>query len=246
MPQQLKSLLVVFALLIGGLVTARHFLLPPTFGERGHYRAAAVGDIEKLPIRYAGREVCATCHDEIAATHGKARHQTLACEVCHGPAAAHVENPVENKLTAPRERAYCTLCHGYDPSRPTGFPQIDPVAHNPLRACITCHNPHQPEPPHVPDQCSACHGEIARTKAVSRHALLECTQCHATPVQHKVKPREVRPEKPRTREFCGSCHAQDAKPPKSISQSVPRINLETHGGRYVCWQCHYPHLPEAR
>lgn len=242
MPQQLKSLLVVFAVFIGGLVAARHFLLPPTFGERGHYRAAAVVTIERLPVRYAGREACGVCHDEIASVHRNARHQTVACEVCHGPAVAHTESPTENKLPAPRERGYCPLCHGYDPSRPTGFPQIDPVAHNPLKPCITCHNPHQPEPPHVPGECSACHGEIARTKALSHHALLDCTQCHKTPLQHKIKPREVRPEKPLTREFCGGCHAQNSRAPKN----VPRINLETHGGRYVCWQCHYPHLPEAR
>lgn len=242
MPQQLKSLLVVFAVLAGGLVAARHFLLPATFGERGHYRAAAVVAIEEQPVRYAGREACAMCHDEIVSVHGNARHQTVACEVCHGPAATHIEAPVENKLPAPRERGYCPLCHGYDPSRPTGFPQIDPVAHNPLKPCITCHNPHQPEPPHIPEECSACHGEIARTKAVSRHALLSCTECHRTAVGHKITPRTVRPDKPRNRDFCGRCHARDARGPKEI----PRIQIETHGGRYLCWQCHYPHLPEVK
>jgi len=241
MPQQLKRLLVLFAVLTGGIAVARHFLLPETFGERGHYRAAAVTAVEKQPIRYAGREACAMCHPEVVAAHSKARHETVACEVCHGPAAAHTESPTENPLAAPRKRGYCPLCHGYDPSRPTGFPQIDPVTHNPLKPCITCHQPHQPEPPHVPEECSACHGEIARTKAVSRHALLACTQCHKTPVQHKVTPRQVRPDKPRTREFCGGCHAQDARGP----QEIPRVDMETHGVRYFCWQCHYPHQPEG-
>ncbi len=23
------------------------------------------------------------------------------------------------------------------------------------------------------------------------------------------------------------------------------IDVDTHGGRYLCWQCHYPHLPEG-
>ena len=241
MHQQLKRLLAVFVVLGGGLAITRHFLLPKTFGQRGHYRAAAVQAIEKLPLHYAGREACAACHPEIVAAHGKARHQTVACEVCHGPAAAHTEAPTEHQLPAPRTRGYCPLCHGYDPSRPTGFPQIDPVAHNPLKPCISCHNPHQPEPPHVPEECGACHGEIARTKAVSRHALLACTQCHKTPTQHKVTPRVVHPDKPRTREFCGSCHARDARSPKEI----PRIEMETHGARYLCWQCHYPHRPEG-
>ena len=27
---------------------------------------------------------------------------------------------------------------------------------------------------------------------------------------------------------------------------VRGVELATHGGRYVCWQCHYPHYPEGR
>ena len=241
MPKQITRLLIVFAVLIAGLVAVRQRLLPKTFGERGHYRAAAVTFVQTRPIRYAGRETCAGCHTDIATVHSENRHQTVACEVCHGPAAAHAESPVDNPLPAPRKRAYCPLCHGYDPSRPTGFPQIDPATHNPVKPCITCHNPHQPEPPHVPGECSACHGEIARTKAVSRHALLACTECHAAPVQHKITPRLVRPDKPRTRAFCARCHGKDAK----SAAEIPRIDVETHGGRYLCWQCHYPHLPEG-
>jgi ribosomal protein S27AE len=57
-----------------------------------------------------------------------------------------------------------------------------------------------------------------------------------------VNPREFLAGKPKARELCGSCHAQDAASPKEI----PRIDMATHGERYVCWQCHYPHLPEAR
>ena len=92
-----------------------------------------------MPLKYAGQE-CAACHDDIAKLHD-AKHPRVACEVCHGPAAAHVQAPMEVKLPAPRQRAGCPLCHGYDPSRPTGFPQIDPVTHNPLKPCISCHNP---------------------------------------------------------------------------------------------------------
>jgi len=240
MPQQLSRLLIVFALMIGGLILARQRLVPKTFGERGYYRAAAVDAIVQQPIQYAGREACAICHTDIATTHRNARHQTVACEVCHGPAAAHTENPTEKALPAPRERGYCPLCHGYNPSRPTGFPQIDPIVHNPLKPCITCHNPHQPEPPHTPEQCSACHGQIARTKAVSHHVSLACTRCHQTPEQHKITPRAVVPSKPRNRDFCGECHALDAPGPKGIR----RVDMETHEIRYPCWQCHYPHFPE--
>jgi len=242
MPQQISRLLILFTLLILGLVVARHYLVPKTFGRLGHYRAAAVDAIVARNVKYVGREACASCHDDIVKIHSLARHQTVACEACHGPGAAHMEAPTEHKPPAPRKRGSCPLCHGYDPSRPTGFPQIDPVAHNPVKPCITCHNPHAPEPPQVPGECSACHGQIARTKAVSHHALLPCTRCHETSQQHKVTPRLSRPTKPRDRAFCGECHAKDARSPKEI----PRIDMASHGKRYACWQCHYPHNPELR
>ena len=44
------------------------------------------------------------------------------------------------------------------------------------------------------------------------------------------------------RAFCGQCHAPDAKSDKEI----PRVDMATHGERYVCWQCHYPHMPEVK
>ncbi len=242
MRQQITRLSIAFGLMIAGLVAARHFLVPATFGETGHYRAAAVTEVAAHKIKYAGREACTACHEDVAKVHGARRHRNVTCEVCHGPAAAHAEAPTEVKPTAPRQRGACPLCHGYHPSRPTGFPQIDPVSHNPLKPCIACHQPHQPEPPRAPEECGACHGEIARVKAVSYHALLECTRCHQADKQHRVNPQLSRPGKPETREFCGECHAKDAKSPKEI----PRVEMASHGERYVCWQCHYPHHPELK
>jgi hypothetical protein len=56
-----------------------------------------------------------------------------------------------------------------------------------------------------------------------------------------VLPRQYPPKKPQTREFCGGCHAQDAKSDKDI----PRVNMNSHGEKHLCWECHYPHMPEA-
>ena len=119
--------------------------------------------------------------------------------------------------------------------------RINAAAHNPLKSCISCHNPHDPKPPSVPQECEACHGEIARTKAVSPHVLLTCTTCHTVPDQHKVTPRLVRAAIPAGREFCGKCHAQN-----TADKDTPKIDLAAHGGRYLCWQCHYPHMPEVK
>ncbi len=241
-PQQVTRLVLVFALLGVALVGARYRFVPATFGDAGHYRAAAIPQITGQPIRYAGREACNECHSDIADVHSRGRHQTVACEACHGPLAAHLENPADVHPLVPRDRRFCPRCHSYDPARPTGFPQIDPVAHNPGKPCISCHNPHQPVTPNTPTSCAACHAEIARTKATSPHVNLPCTQCHQVSAQHMDTPRASVPSKPATRAFCGGCHATDAK----SSREIPRIDLATHGGRFLCWQCHYPHDPEVR
>lgn len=246
MPQQIKRLILVFALLVAGFLAARHFLVPPTFGTLGHYRAAGIDSVASLPVHYAGARACAECHDDVVAEKASSRHAGVACEVCHGPAAKHAEDPDSGVPPAPRDRSKCPLCHGFNPSRPTGFPQIDPQTHNPGKPCITCHKPHQPVPPNVPGECSACHGQVAMTKALSAHAPLACTRCHETPEEHKVNPRLVVAGKPRSRELCGQCHAEDAQPPAEITIAVPRISMESHGNALVCWQCHYPHHPEAK
>lgn len=241
-PEQVKRLVVLAAILIALLIIVRSILVPSDFGKYGHFRASAVDEIAAQPVKYAGHEICGDCHDDIAEVKREGYHKNIACEVCHGPAAVHIEEPEAGQLMIPNRRGYCPLCHEYLSSRPTGFPQIVAASHNPLKPCISCHNPHAPKPPQTPKECEACHATISRTKSLSHHINVPCTRCHETPEAHKIQPREFLPTKPGKREFCGGCHAQGADSPKGI----PRINIATHGERYVCWQCHYPHLPEAR
>jgi hypothetical protein len=241
LPDQVLRLGILFVIAIAALVIARQRFVPESFGELGHYRADAIGEAAEQPIRFAGAEACADCHDDVVDVKGQSYHRGLSCEVCHGPGAAHVETAGEQSPVVPRERAACLYCHGYLPSRPTGFPQIIEKAHNPMEPCLGCHNPHDPTPPHVPESCSACHGQIARTKAVSPHRTLNCETCHTADERHRESPRSYLPSKPTRKEFCGTCHAPGATSPKSI----PRVEIEAHGGRYLCWQCHYPHHPEA-
>jgi hypothetical protein len=239
---QVVRLAIVFVIAAVGLLVARSRFVPPSFGETGHYRADAVPVVAAKPIRYAGWQVCVECHDSEGDLKNRSFHRTVSCEVCHGPAAAHAEDPEAQTPRIPRERgAECLNCHEYRSTRPTGFPQIIERVHNPLQPCIDCHDPHDPTPPEVPELCAACHAQIARTKAVSHHLSLDCETCHDTPAQHREQPRSFLPKKPTTREFCGQCHAKDA----DSSPEIPRIDLRDHGRQYLCWQCHYPHDPES-
>lgn len=237
-PEQVRRLSIVLAIVIIGVFVVRYYVIPPSLIDpRLHRRSTIQREVAKK-IKFAGAIICGNCHVDEKNTKKKSFHKNVSCETCHGPSVGHTADPVAIKPFAPRKRKFCPSCHAYDPSIPTGFPQINPIVHNPLKACITCHNPHDPEPPTVPQECSACHAEIARSKAVSHHALVTCTTCHATPESHKLTPRTVRPAKPETREFCGKCHGQEAE-----RKDAPKIDLPTHGEGYLCWQCHYPHMP---
>jgi len=239
-PDQIIRIGAIFIILLLILIVVRYLLVPKTFGKEGHYRADALIEEASKGIKYVGAEACNDCHSDIAESKASSYHKNLSCEVCHEPAVKHVENPTEIKPVKPMNREDCVKCHAYLASRPTGFPQIIEKTHNPGQACISCHDPHEPTPPETPERCSACHANIVRTKSLSPHAKLHCEDCHIVPVEHKQNPRIVKPQIPTNREACLKCHSEQAKSPAAI----PRVN-SSHYGKYLCWQCHYPHLPEV-
>lgn len=237
-PEALKRIAVLFVVIVVAVLALR-FVLPASMIDQQLFVRATIEREMAKPIRHGGSEICATCHDQTLAKKA-GYHRNLSCETCHGPAQAHAENPSEVKPLIPKQREYCVRCHAYSPSRPTGFPQINPAAHNPLKACVSCHDPHDPKPPSVPQECQSCHTEIARTKAVSQHVSLECTTCHTVPEGHKTAPRSVAASIPGERDFCGKCHAKDSDVKETL-----KVDFAAHGEKYLCWQCHYPHMPEV-
>ena len=64
-PPQLTRLAIAFAIFISLFLLLRHFLLPPTFGEYGHYRGAALIENTEREMHYAGQQACLDCHQDI-------------------------------------------------------------------------------------------------------------------------------------------------------------------------------------
>jgi transcription elongation factor Elf1 len=124
-------------------LVVRHFVVPKTFGEYGHYRGAAIGEIAARPIHFAGHETCETCHADILDTKKAGKHANVNCEACHGPLAKHADDP---SITPPKldTAVLCIRCHAASAAKPKGFPQVDADQHAGGLACETCHKPHNP------------------------------------------------------------------------------------------------------
>ncbi|MBL6964154.1 MAG: hypothetical protein ISR55_10040 [Bacteroidetes bacterium] len=145
MPIQLRRLLLLFSVFIIIFIVIRHFLVPDSFGEFGHYRGDALDEIASQEVKFMGNQSCVACHDSIGTLLIEGYHDYLQCEVCHGPGYQHNVNPVTYHLLKPMERTDCAKCHSQNKARAEdGIIQQDIDNHHPERKCIECHNPHQP------------------------------------------------------------------------------------------------------
>lgn len=145
-PPQLKHLLPAFLVFILLFSIGRRAIVPDTYGEYGHYRAASMDEIADTPLNYAGHESCEECHPEIAENKEYDVHSEINCETCHGPGLAHAQNPKDIRIHVPAGREFCGLCHGLIEDGSRDFVnQVDITQHHTERKyCTDCHNPHQP------------------------------------------------------------------------------------------------------
>ena len=142
--EHLVRLVLLAVVLVAGFLVFRKAVVPTGFGRYGHYRAPALDDIATRPISFAGHEACETCHDDQAKTKTQGKHAQVSCEACHGPLAAHANDPDANKAVKPNPAALCVRCHEADSDKPKSFPQVVSRDHAPGESCVTCHNPHSP------------------------------------------------------------------------------------------------------
>jgi DmsE family decaheme c-type cytochrome len=216
----------------------------------GAQRAAAQPTPAPTAPTYVGGDVCVSCHGEVAehlekTPHGKAafaRLSSRACETCHGPGSAHVEDP-QNVALQPRidrlspraQAAVCQSCH-------TGKEQFfwhGGVHETRGLACQSCHSIHAFKSPtaqlkaaSTTEACLSCHKEIrADMWKNSHHPIREgkisCADCHnphGSPTPKMLRAASVN-------EQCYTCHAEKRGP--FLWEHAPV--------RENCLTCHSPH-----
>ena len=140
----LFRLAAVFGLGLVVFLIIRQVLVPRSFGEYGHYRANAIGEIAARPVNFAGHQACEDCHADVFQKKNAGRHAHVNCEACHGPLAKHVEDPTSMQPAKLDTAVLCVRCHEANGAKPKTFPQVASADHSGGLACDTCHQPHSP------------------------------------------------------------------------------------------------------
>jgi Cytochrome c7 and related cytochrome c len=143
--EHLIRLAVVAVVLVVAFFAIRHAVVPRNFGEYGFFRPASLGEIAGRTPVFGGREVCATCHVDIATAKSKGPHANVGCEACHGPLGRHAQDFTSQEPVLPDTAKLCVVCHEADSAKPKTFPQVVSREHAGDTACGVCHNPHQPK-----------------------------------------------------------------------------------------------------
>jgi hypothetical protein len=134
--------LFVFAFLV--FLVIRGYVVPKSFGQYGHYRGAAIGEIAAHPVKFAGHQACEACHTDVLDVKKNGKHAQVNCEACHGPLTKHADDPAT--VTPPKldTAVLCVRCHAASAAKPKGFPQVVAADHSAGLSCETCHQPHSP------------------------------------------------------------------------------------------------------
>jgi len=129
----------------------------------------------------------------------------VRCEVCHGPAAAHVQDPAHNRLRTPAQLSaaainrFCAQCHRTDAESGAELTDLRDARNaksEPLRLaasacflrsngrlnCQTCHDPHRPLEliaSAYDGRCRTCHANTPHRQPVAGQA---CATCHMPPI----------------------------------------------------------------
>lgn len=88
--------------------------------------------------------------------------------------------------------------------------------------------------------CEECHDDNTVSIASSKHAIIQCENCHGPAMNHPDNPETLTINK--SRELCLRCHAS-LPYPGSQRGEMAAIDPEEHNPDEECVQCHNPHNP---
>jgi len=150
--------LFVLAFLV--FLVVRHYVVPKSFGQYGHYRGAAIGEIAQHPAKFVGHDACETCHSDVADKKKAGKHAHVNCEACHGAIFERLpvaEQPRPNLF----QRAIALIVRPMPPDplllRHAEDPSVKPVLPDTAVLCARCHTASAAMPKGFPQVVPAEH-----------------------------------------------------------------------------------------
>ena len=204
---------------------------------------------------YVGAEACKICHEDLFEGFEKSPHfkTTLdkrggvshqGCEGCHGPGAAHADDPGDMKkifsfktASAKTISERCMTCHA------SGKEQMDFNRSVHIKnnvSCLDCHSSHHSKDSEFllvkkePELCYSCHAQQKPQFAMPFHhrvneGLVKCDDCHNP--HGTVKANQIRTSAAQDA-VCFTCHT-DKRGPFVFEHAAVKIE--------GCAACHTPH-----
>ncbi|MEZ6061361.1 MAG: hypothetical protein R3C19_13535 [Planctomycetaceae bacterium] len=149
--RHLRILAVLIVAAGAGALFVRSQIVPPAFGERGPYRAAALEENAAFPSVLQADAKCLSCHAEVQEERAESPHQAVLCMHCHGNGRQHMADaalaaedpdhaipPAEEwdgdfltkaDLFITHDRATCLSCHMSVVGMPSNFRSINVAEH---------------------------------------------------------------------------------------------------------------------
>jgi len=161
--------LFVLAFLV--FLVVRHYVVPPSFGQYGHYRGAAIGEIAAHPAKFAGHDTCEACHEDVLDKKKNGKHAHVNCEACHGALVKQLPAPEEHPANL-YQRLLVLAGLSFPPERPLLRHADDPTSVTPelpdtAVLCARCHTASTAKPKGFPQvvpvdhsngvPCQTCH-----------------------------------------------------------------------------------------
>jgi hypothetical protein len=143
--EHLIRLAAVMVIALVAFAILRATVVPHSFGQYGHYRGAAIGEVASRPVAFAGHGTCEACHTDVVDQKKLGKHVVVACEACHGALAKHADDPGSVQAKKLDTAVVCARCHEANAAKPKDFPQVATADHSGGLPCDTCHQPHRPK-----------------------------------------------------------------------------------------------------
>jgi len=186
---------------------------------------------------HVGAEICAACHEDVAAAFRETPHSD--CEGCHGPGGAHAESTdpedlvVFGRLTPLESSERCLSCHRQEQRQ---FNTRRGIHHLADVACTECHAAHSTADNLLEktsaETCGSCHQGIVAEFSLPRS--------HPLPETGRRRGWSTGLPNPQKSISCEACHEPHASNSIRTGRGM---------GNFTCGNCHvekngpflYPH-----